>query len=147
MLSASNLSLFSLVAESRKDTSCYRAPKPLHSPMVSMTQPSSRKAGDTLLIERESKENGARANEGEPAPCQNSRVKASKILRDDHNTSRSLVCEKLIVSWESLTGNFIPNSKSKYARRLFFPKARSNSSSLILDLAFTVQYPCLPCDS
>ena len=53
VLSASNLSLFSSVEGTGKDVGSYRAPKALGSLVLRMMQSSSRRASQTLVMERE----------------------------------------------------------------------------------------------
>lgn len=53
VLSASNLSLFSSVEGRGKDVGSYRAPKAPGSLVLRMMQSSSRRAGQTLVMERE----------------------------------------------------------------------------------------------
>lgn len=73
VLSASNLPLFSVEGRG-KDVGSYRAPKAPGSLVLRMMQSSSRRASETLIMERERerKGRGTRTNEGDQACCQNS---------------------------------------------------------------------------
>lgn len=64
VLSASNLSLFSSVEGRGKDVGSYRAPKAPGSLVLRMMQSSSRRAGQTLVMERERERERGRERTG-----------------------------------------------------------------------------------
>ena len=101
VLSASNLSLSSVEGRG-KDVGSYRAPKAPGSLVLRMMQSSSRRASETLIMEREREREGTRREEQEQTKetrhaVRTRKATAREMKGDGHSTAWVQVSEKLVV--------------------------------------------------